>query len=84
MAWRASASPVPRLEDNRDPRGKGEFVADIRLAGMGNLALVRGPAAHARIRGGSAPRWGSIADGEMGLDRFPGTAVDRQNVLWAG
>ena len=32
-------------------RGKGEFIADIRLAGMRDLAFVRSPVAHARIRG---------------------------------
>src|SRR6201995_3713507 len=42
---------VPRLEDDRYMRGKGEFIADIRLAGMRDLAFVRSPVAHARIRG---------------------------------
>ena len=42
---------VPRLEDDRYLRGKGEFIADIRLAGMRDLAFVRSPVAHARIRG---------------------------------
>ncbi len=41
---------VPRLEDDRYLRGKGEFIADIRLAGMRDLAFVRSPVAHARIR----------------------------------
>ena len=44
-------SSVPRLEDDRYLRGKGEFIADIRLAGMRDLAFVRSPVAHARIRG---------------------------------
>src|ERR1700759_2782704 len=42
---------VPRLEDDRYMRGKGEFIADIRLAGMRDLAFVRSPVAHGRIRG---------------------------------
>ncbi len=41
---------MPRLEDDRLLRGKGEFVADIRLPGMQELAFVRSPLAHARIR----------------------------------
>jgi aerobic carbon-monoxide dehydrogenase large subunit len=41
---------VPRLEDDRLLRGHGEFVADIRLLGMRELAFVRSPLAHARIR----------------------------------
>ena len=40
---------VPRKEDDRYLRGKGEFIADIRLAGMRELAFVRSPLAHARI-----------------------------------
>jgi aerobic carbon-monoxide dehydrogenase large subunit len=40
---------VPRLEDDRYLRGKGEFIADIRLAGMRDLAFVRSPVAHARL-----------------------------------
>ena len=43
-------SSVPRLEDDRYLRGKGEFIADIRLPGMRDLAFVRSPVAHARIR----------------------------------
>jgi carbon-monoxide dehydrogenase large subunit len=44
-------SSVPRLEDDRYLRGRGEFIADVRLAGMRDLAFVRSPVAHARIRG---------------------------------
>ncbi len=40
---------VFRREDDRYLRGKGEFIADIRLAGMRDLAFVRSPLAHARI-----------------------------------
>src|SRR5450432_159702 len=40
---------VPRLEDDRYLRGKGEFIADIRLAKMRDLAFARSPVAHARI-----------------------------------
>src|SRR5436190_9882806 len=40
-----------RKEDDRLMRGRGEFVADIRLAGMQDVAFVRSPLAHARIRG---------------------------------
>jgi carbon-monoxide dehydrogenase large subunit len=41
---------VPRKEDDRLLRGRGEFIADIRLPGMRELAFVRSPLAHARIR----------------------------------
>ena len=41
---------VPRLEDDRLLRGRGEFIGDIKLPGMRDLAFVRSPLAHARIR----------------------------------
>src|SRR3954449_1148611 len=44
-----------RKEDDRLMRGRGEFVADIRLAGLQDVAFVRSPLAHARIRGISIP-----------------------------
>ena len=40
---------VRRKEDDRYLRGKGEFVGDIKLAGMRELAFVRSPLAHAKI-----------------------------------
>ena len=42
---------VLRKEDDRYLRGRGQFVADIRLPGMQELAFVRSPLGHARIRG---------------------------------
>jgi carbon-monoxide dehydrogenase large subunit len=44
-----------RKEDDRLMRGRGEFVADIRLAGLRDVAFVRSPLAHARIRNISIP-----------------------------
>jgi len=46
---------LARKEDDRLVRGRGQFVADIRLAGMRDVAFVRSPLAHARIRGISIP-----------------------------
>ena len=46
---------VVRKEDVRLLRGRGQFVADIRLPGMKDVAFVRSPLAHARIRGISIP-----------------------------
>ena len=58
---------VRRKEDDRYLRGRGEFIADIRLAGMKDLAFVRSPVAHARIRAirvppGAAGKVFTIAD----------------------
>jgi carbon-monoxide dehydrogenase large subunit len=44
-----------RKEDDRLMRGRGQFVADIRLAGMQDVAFLRSPIAHGRIRGISIP-----------------------------
>ncbi len=42
---------VPRLEDDRYLRGRGRFVGDIKLPGMLEVAFVRSPIAHGRVRG---------------------------------
>src|SRR5438105_14180172 len=46
---------VPRKEDGRFLRGRGQFVADIRMQGTKDIAFVRSPLAHARINGISVP-----------------------------
>ena len=46
---------ISRVEDDRHLRGMGEFIADLRLPGMQNLAFVRSPLGHARIRGVRKP-----------------------------
>src|SRR5262245_9815391 len=37
-------------------RGRGQFVADLRFAGMKDVAFMRSPLAHARIRGITIPQ----------------------------
>src|SRR5690242_8123227 len=44
-----------RREDDRHLRGRGQFVADIRLPGTQEVVFLRSPHAHARIRGISVP-----------------------------
>jgi carbon-monoxide dehydrogenase large subunit len=46
---------MARKEDARFLRGRGQFVADIRRSGMLEIAFVRSPLAHARIRGIDKP-----------------------------
>src|SRR5215469_4275399 len=46
---------VLRKEDDRHLRGMGEFVGDIRLAGMRDLAFVRSPIAHGCIASVTKP-----------------------------
>ena len=52
--WGVGASP-PRKEDDRLLRGRGEFVADIAMPGMMDVAFVRSPLAHARVRSVARP-----------------------------
>ena len=44
-----------RKEDERHLHGRGQFVPDIRLPGTMDVAFVRSPHAHARIRSISVP-----------------------------
>src|SRR5687768_9115533 len=46
---------LPRKEDGRFLTGRGQFVGDIRLPGMLEIAFVRSPVAHARIAGAAKP-----------------------------
>src|ERR1700752_21571 len=44
-----------RKEDERHLHGRGEFVPDIKLPGTMEVAFVRSPHAHARIKSISGP-----------------------------
>jgi carbon-monoxide dehydrogenase large subunit len=55
MASQGVGASIRRKEDDRFLRGKGQFVADLRLAGMKDVAFVRSPVAHARILGVAIP-----------------------------
>ena len=46
---------LPRKEDHRLLRGRGEFVADIAMPGTMDVAFVRSPLAHARLLGLTKP-----------------------------
>ena len=82
---------VPRKEDDRHLRGMGEFVGDIRLAGMRDLAFVRSPIAHGRIASITKPagreRQVFTAADLIGVkpilaaSRLPGFKVSAQPVL---
>ena len=82
---------VLRKEDDRLMRGRGQYVADIRLAGMQDVAFVRSPLAHARIRGIDIPdQWrddvftaadlGSVAN-IRAVSGLPGFKISEQPVL---
>src|SRR5580658_5325641 len=47
---RLIGSPVPRVEDLRFLRGRGQYVGDLALDGMLHAAILRSSLAHGRIR----------------------------------
>jgi carbon-monoxide dehydrogenase large subunit len=50
MSSQGLGTRLVRKEDDRFMRGRGQFVADIRLTGMKDVAFLRSPLAHARLR----------------------------------
>ncbi len=46
---------LARKEDDRFLRGRGQYVGNIQLVGMRDVAFARSPLAHARIRGVEKP-----------------------------
>jgi carbon-monoxide dehydrogenase large subunit len=46
---------VLRREDDRLLRGRGQFVGDIKLAGLKDVAFVRSPLAHAKVHAVHVP-----------------------------
>ena len=50
MADQGVGARLSRKEDSRFMRGRGLYVADIRLSRMQDVAFLRSPVAHARIR----------------------------------
>jgi len=87
---------VLRKEDDRLMRGRGQFVADIRLAGLQDVAFVRSPVAHARIRAIHVPeRYRDVVFTAADLDRdgvkpiravsgLPGFKISEQPILATG
>src|SRR5262245_11158959 len=55
MAKHGIGASVPRKEDDRFLRGRAQYVADIRMAGTREVAFVRSPVAHARLKEVNVP-----------------------------
>jgi aerobic carbon-monoxide dehydrogenase large subunit len=93
-AGQGVGASVLRKEDDRLMRGRGQFVADIRMANMQDVAFVRSPLAHARILGVQVPE--AYADrvysaehltgvkAVRAVSALPGFKVSEQAVLAAG
>src|SRR6202047_2602208 len=85
---------LPRKEDDRFMRGRGQYVADIRLAGLRDVAFVRSPLAHARIRAVHVPeRYSDVVFTAADLtgikpiravSGLPGFKISEQPVLATG
>jgi carbon-monoxide dehydrogenase large subunit len=83
-----------RKEDDRFLRGRGQYVADIRLPGLQDVAFVRSPLAHARIKAIHIPeRYRDVvftADDLTGVkpiravSGLPGFKISEQPVLATG
>jgi carbon-monoxide dehydrogenase large subunit len=50
MATHGIGASVLRKEDDRFLRGRGQYVGDFRMAGIRDIAFVRSPVAHARLK----------------------------------
>ncbi len=85
---------LPRKEDDRLMRGRGQYVGDIRMPKMQDVAFVRSPLAHARIRAIHVPegyrdRVFTAADLDgvqpiRAVSGLPGFKVSEQPVLATG
>ena len=85
---------MPRKEDDRFLRGRGQYVADIRLAGLQDVAFVRSPLAHARIKAIHVPeRFSNVVFTASDLtdikpiravSGLPGFKISEQPVLATG
>ena len=55
MTGQGVGARLLRKEDDRFMRGRGQFVADLRFAAMQDVAFVRSPVAHGRVKAVEAP-----------------------------
>jgi aerobic carbon-monoxide dehydrogenase large subunit len=78
MSLEGIGARVLRKEDERHLRGRGRFVADIVMPGQKEVAFLRSPVAHGRIRAVAKPSGGEVL---VAAD-FPGLSpiVTRSNI----
>ena len=55
QSFKGIGASLPRKEDDRFLRGRGQYVANIQMVGMKDVAFARSPLAHARILGIEKP-----------------------------
>ena len=73
---------VPRKEDRRLMAGQGQFVGDLRLAGMWDVAFARSPIAHGVLAGIEKP--GGREAAVFTMDDLPGVKPIRAVSSLAG
>src|SRR5262245_51749809 len=71
-----------RKEDDRYMRGRGQYVGDIRLPGMLEVAFLRSPLAHARLKGIKVPA--AIRDRVVIAEDLAGVAPIRADTTLPG
>lgn len=73
---------LPRKEDDRYMRGRGQYVGDIKLPGMQEVAFLRSPLAHARIKAIHIPQ--AIRDRVLVADDLVGVKAIRADTTLPG
>ncbi|MDB5998843.1 MAG: aldehyde oxidase and xanthine dehydrogenase molybdopterin binding protein, partial [Rhizobacter sp.] len=73
---------LPRKEDERFMTGRGQFVGDIRLPGMLDVAFVRSPVAHGRL--GAIVKPQGFEDSVFTMDDLAGVQPIRANTSLPG
>jgi len=71
-----------RKEDDRYMRGRGQYVGDIKLPGMQEVAFLRSPLAHARITGVRIPA--AIRDRVFIAENLAGVSAIRADTTLPG
>lgn len=75
-------APLRRKEDARFLNGQGRYVGDIALPGMLEVAFLRSPVAHARLKGVSKPE--GAEESVFTIDDLPDVRTIRANSALPG
>jgi carbon-monoxide dehydrogenase large subunit len=82
MKHQGIGARLERKEDDRYMRGRGQYVGDIKLPGMLEVAFLRSPLAHARIKGVRIPP--AIRERVVIADDLAGVAAIRADTTLPG
>ena len=82
MTGQGIGARLLRKEDDRYMRGRGQYVGDVRLPGMQEVAFLRSPLAHARIKAIRIPE--AIRDRVFIAEDLDGVASIRADTALPG